>query len=477
MTTADSTIETQSSHQAPVRSELRQLLGLAMPTVAAKLSHMALGFTDFLFVSRLGTEATAAISPSTLLIYIFLCLGMGSVTSIQTYTAQSLGRREPHRAARYAWQALYMGLLFLLFTIPLVWLQESFWRWVNHPPAVQQMEIEYCSFAFWSMGLAVISVGLEGFFNGIQRPRVELLSILVAVVFNAVGNYALVFGNLGCPKMGVAGSAIATVMAWGIRSAMMFAVFLSKPMDEQYQTRRSWRFSFERMMEVLRLGGPIGIQWLLDVASWFVFLTLIMSKFGTAVMAAANTALQLMHLSFMPAVGLGVAVNTLVGHAIGEKRYDLAARHARSGLWVMMTYMIGAGVLYWLGGPWLMALISSDAEVIAAGAAILIWAAIFQAFDAMCINYIFALRGAGDTKWPSVIVVSQSWVTFIFGGYMVMKFAPGLGIHGPWMMCALYIILCGAALCWRWQRGAWQRIDIFAARRVTTTTEMEEAPV
>jgi len=461
MTQLDTTILAESGAGAPAKTELRQLLCLATPTVAAKVSHLALGFTDFVLVSRLGTEATAAISPSTLLVFIVLCFGMGAVTSVQTFAAQALGRREPRRAAPYVWQAIYIGFAFLLLTYPLILLQRGFWTWVGHPPAVQQMEIVYCDVAFWSMGLAIMAVGLEGFFNGIQRPGVELASILVAIVFNALADYALIFGKWGFPEMGIAGAAVATVLAWGIRAAMMLAIFLSKSIDERFQTRRHWRFNGSRLGELLRMGGPIGLQWFLDVGAWFVFLALMMAPFGTATMAAANIALQLMHLSFMPAVGLGVAVNSLVGHAIGARRHDLALRHASAGLSVMMAYMVGAAILYWLGRHWLMGLLSSDPQVIAAGAGILIWAAIFQVFDALGINYVFALRGAGDTKWPSILVIFHCWVTFILGGYLVMHFFPGMGIHGPWMMCTLYITLIGLSLAVRWRRGAWKKISLF----------------
>jgi MATE family multidrug resistance protein len=446
------------------RAELRQLLVLAGPTVGAKLSHMALGFTDFIFVSQLGTEATAAISPGTLFVFIVLCLGMGCVTSVQTFTAQAMGRREPQRAAPFVWQAIYAGLAFLLLTIPLNHVQRTFWTWVGHPTAVMEMEIAYCDVAMWSMGLAIMCVGLEGFFNGIQRPSVELVSILVAIAFNVVADYALIFGKLGCPEMGIAGAAVATVMAWGIRVILMLAIFLSPSVNAQFKTRHSWRWNAARMRDILSMGGPIGLQWFLDVASWFVFLTLMMARFGTATLAAANIALQLMHLSFMPAVGIGVAVNSLVGHAIGAKRLDQAIRHARAGLVTMMTYMVTAGLVYWLGRYPLMGLLSRDPSVIAAGAGILIWAAIFQAFDAMCINYIFALRGAGDTRWPSFLVIFHCWVTFILGGTLMMRLAPGLGIHGPWMMCTLYIILIGVSLRYRWRRGAWKKIELFTAK-------------
>lgn len=479
MSQLDSTVAVPLADEpAPsTRGELRKLLTLAAPTVGAKLSHMALGFTDFVFVSSMGTEATAAISPSTLGIFIVLCLGMGCVTSVQTFTAQAMGRREERRAAPYVWQAFYVGAAILVLTLPLLALLRPFWTWIGHPPAVREMEIAYCSVALWSVGLAIMSVGLEGFFNGIQRPAVELASILVAIVFNAIGDYALIFGKFGMPQMGIAGAAVATVIAWAIRVGMMLTIFLSKRIDEKFHTRSSWRFSLDRLKELLRMGGPIGIQWFLDVGSWFVFLALMMAPFGTATMAAANIALQLMHLSFMPAVGLGVAVNSLVGHAIGARRQDLAMRHARAGLSVMMAYMLGAAILYWFGRHWLMGLLSSDPQVIAAGAGILVWAAIFQVFDAMGINYIFALRGAGDTKWPSILVIFHCWVTFILGGYLVMRFFPGLGIHGPWMMCTLYIILIGVSLAVRWQRGAWKKINLFKEPAPTGSFTALEPPV
>jgi MATE family multidrug resistance protein len=261
--------------------------------------------------------------------------------------------------------------------------------------------------------------------------------------------------------MGIRGSAVATVIAWGIRLAMMLTVFLSQEFDRTFKTRRHWRLDIERLREVFAMGFPIGLQWFLDVGAWFVFLTIIMAKFGTVVMAASNIALQFMHLSFMPAIGIGIAVNSLVGHAIGARRQDLAVRHARIGLLVMMSYMLAIAAFYLLARRWFIGLLSSDAAVIAAGAGVLVWAAVFQAFDALGINYIFALRGAGDTKWPSIMVIFHCWVTFIGGAYLVMHFAPGLGLHGPWMMCTLYIMLLGLSLWRRWRRGEWKKIKLF----------------
>lgn len=467
----DTTHKIELSDAPSFKQELRLLLTLAIPTVGAKLSHMALGFTDFVFVSKMGTEATAAISPATIFCFIVLCMGMGCVSSIQTFAAQALGRREPHRAAAYVWQSFYVGFFFLLLTWPAIQMMRPFWTFVGHPENVREMEIAFCEIDLWSMGLAIICVGLESFFNGIQRPAVALWSVAVAIAFNALGDYVLIFGHWGFPAMGIKGSALATVLAWGVRIGIMLTAFLSLKYESTFHTRRNWRFNASKLWEILRMGGPIGVQWFLDVTSWFVFIGLIMAKLGTETLAAANIAIQLMHMSFMPAIGIGTAVASLVGHAIGAKKLALAQRHGRDGMVVTMIYMGAIGLIYWLGRYFLMGLLSSDSVVIEIGAGILLWAAVFQVFDAMGINYISALRGAGDTKWPMIYVIFYCWVVFIGGCLLAIRYAPGLGYHGPWMMCTLYIILLGLTLWVRWRRGEWQRIDLFKKKDEMAGTE------
>ena len=452
----------------PLRHEMRKLLILAAPIIAAMVSRMAMGFIDFVMVSRLGTEATAAISPSTILVFSVLCLGMGAATSIQTFAAQALGRRQPREAAAYAWQSIYMAIAFSLLSYPATQLAEPFWTLIGATPEVLALQVAYCKIAFWCIGFSIVTFGLEGFFNGIQKPSVTLVATLIGLVFNAVANYALIFGKFGFPVMGIQGAAYATVIAWGIRALLLFLVFVSQEFRRTYATHETWRISLDKLKGIFHVGGPTAVQWVLDIGAWFVFLSLLMKDFGTAAMAASNIALQYMHFSFMPALGIGLALNTLVGHAIGEGRPHLAFQRARACMIVNGLYMGLIGVIFFVARHELVALMSvdpatgtSDPEVIRLGAGALIWAAIFQVFDAAAITYMTALRGAGDTRWPAVVIVLNCWIVFIGGGYLVSRLIPEWGIHGPWMTCTLYIILYGWVLRWRFKRGAWRRINLF----------------
>ena len=448
----------------PLRDEVGRLLRLAWPTILVMVSRMAIGFTDFAFVSRLGTDATAAISPATILVFGVVCLGMGVSMSIQTYAAQSFGRKRFRDTSASAWQGFYVAAVFLLLTPLASWLADPFWRLVRHTPEVTEMRIAFCRIAFWCMAFSIICSSLDGFFNAVRRPSVGLMAILVAVAFNAVANYVLVFGKLGFPAMGIRGSAIATVCSWGIRAALLTIVFLSAEFKKAYATHETWRIDWSKFAAVVRLGGPIAFQWVLDIWSWWFFLTLLMGRFGTDTMAASNISFQLMYASFMPAIGLAIAVCTLIGHAIGEGKPDLVVRRARVGMLCAGLYMGAIGLVFWLARVPLMRMLSSDPEVVRLGASMLIWVAIFQVFDAAQIVYVNALRGAGDTRWPAVIVAAHCWIVFIGGGYLVARLRPEWGLNGPWLMCTLYIILLGLALWRRFAREGWRKIDLFGDR-------------
>ena len=444
-----------------LKTEIRGMARLALPIVGTTMSGMLLGFTDFLMVSQLGTEATAAISPCTMLLYSVLCLGLGMANSVQTYSAQSVGRRRPAEAAAYAWQAMYVGIVFAIVAYPVTRVIPFLWGAIGHEPAVQAMEIAYSEVVLWCMPLAIFCVGLEGFFNGIQRPKVAMVSVLAAVGFNAAANYALIFGKFGMPAMGIRGAAVATLVSWFVRLVMLGIVFLSVEFREKFATHTSWRMNMTRVRGIVRVGGPTGIQWMLDVGSWFVFLTVLIAGFGTTTLAASNIALQMMHVSFMAALGIGGAVTSLVGHAIGEGKLDLAVLRARAGLVLTMSYMAFIAIMFVTFGERLVGLLTSDSGVVAIGSHVLLWAAAFQIFDAMGITYVHALRGAGDTRWPSILVIICNWGVFITGGYLVSRYVPQLGYHGPWMMCTSYIILIGLALRWGFTRGAWRKIRLF----------------
>lgn len=453
------------------QNAVRVLLILALPMIGVTLSRMLMGFIDFAMVSQLGTAAQAAISPSTLLLFVIACLGMGMAQSVQTFVSQAEGRGEPQRGGAYVWQALYIAAAAAILSAPVAATVERWFpllgRFGHHPADVQEREIQFLRYGLWAIGPMIASASLECFYNGIRRPIIDLIAVIVSLLTLTLGNYIFIFGNLGAPALGIGGSGLATLLAWCVRVLVLLIPFLSESIHRRYRTRDSWRFRAPQFREIAGVGGPVALQWFVDIGAWFVFLEVLMPPFGAAAMAAGNIVIQFMHLSFMPSLGIGMALTTQVGNEIGAGRPDDAIFRVRVARRLVLGYMGLMALLFILAGGPMASLICFESDdalraaVIRAAAAMAVWAALFQVFDGLCIVYSFASRGAGDTRVPALLFFVCCWAIFVLGGYFTVRFAPQWNFHGPWSMAAAYIVVLGILLARRFHGEAWRGIRLF----------------
>lgn len=443
-----------------LRAEMGRLFKLALPNIGSNITRILMGFADFAMVSQLGTEAQAAISPATMSTWAVFCVGSGVAISITTFAAQSLGRGERREAAAYGWQAFYVAALFSLLIVPAQMLVVPFYRAVGHAPAVFAAEVSYTRLCLYGLGGTVLTFGLDGFFSGVQRPGVSLWAAIVGLITNIGLNYVLIFGHFGAPRMGVAGAALATAIGWWARAGLLAIVFLSPRFARDFGTRDVWRPSWRKISGMLHVGGPTSATWVLDVAAWAFFMTALVGQFGTSALAASNIGVQYTYVAFMPAVGIGMALTSLVGHAIGAGRPEWAVLRTRAAMYMIAAYMGAIGLVFWLARVPLVRLFNDNPEVLALGGSVMIWCAAFQLFDAMSITFSSALRGAGDTRVPGLYILAYSWGVFVGGGWCIARLAPQLNLNGPWCMATTYIMLIGLTLWWRFHRGAWRKIRL-----------------
>ncbi|MBI5866363.1 MAG: MATE family efflux transporter, partial [Planctomycetes bacterium] len=435
------------------------------------LSRMLVGFIDFVMVSKLGTAAQAAISPCTMLLFVIACVGMGMAQAVQTFVSQADGRGEPERGGAYVWQTLYLALAAGILSAPIALYAGSWFPWfgrlAGHPADVQAMEASFLTWGLFSIGPMTACAGLESFYNGIKRPMIPLVGVIASLVTIAIGNYALIFGHFGFPAMGIAGSGLATLLAWCVRLAVLAIPLGSRSIDERYRIHADMRPDLAKLRDLVSVGGPISFQWLVDIGSWFVFLEIMMPPFGKVEMAAAAISIQFMHLSFMPALGLGIALTTQVGNAVGAERPDEAEMRVKVARRLICIYMSMMAMVFAFAGRYIAPLLSFDtdeairADVISAAARVLLWIALFQFSDALCIVYSFAARGAGDMRVPALMFAVCCWAIFVAGGIAMTRLLPEWGVNGPWLMCSLYIIVLSVLLWRRFHSRAWVKIKLF----------------
>lgn len=459
------------SHEAPqlhddrsrAGRQLLAMLAMSVPIVINNVSRTIMGFVDFAMVSQLGTTAQAAITPAVLLMYCVLGIGMGTAIAVNTFSSQSLGRGRAHDAAGYAWQGVILGALFGLMTLPLVAAAPWGIRLFGHAADVQALETRYMKWALLSAGPSMIAYALTQFFIGVHRPWIGCTATISANLFNILANWLLIFGHWGFPRLGISGAALGTVCATSLQCLVLLGFYWSPPFRRAFATHQSLGWSWAKASGVLRVGLPTGAHFGLDILSWTVFVGLVVGRrFGTEQLAATNIIFQYLHLSFMPAVGIGVALCAMTGKAIGRRDLDLAIRQTYTATAICMSYMGLCGLVFFLARVPLVELFNSEPAVVAIGAKLFICAAVFQIFDGLGIAAMNALRGAGDTFWPSVYNAVLIWSILIGGGLAVGRLWPNGGALGPWIMATTYIILIGLTFWGRFARGSWRKIDIFA---------------
>jgi MATE family multidrug resistance protein len=371
----------QQGH-AVEETSLKYMLKLAGPMIITTISFTIMQFVDRLMVSRLGTEALAAILPAGFISFIPASFVVGVYASIATFVSQSLGRGETKDCSSYCWQAIYMGLAYSAVVLAIMWPAAP---WVfgllGHEPEVVGMEVIYLRIMLYANAVGVFVWASNQFFMGIHRPIIMMYAALVGQVVNVAANYILIFGKLGFPAMGIAGAGWGTFVGIAVGAGIRMAMFLGGDVNRDFQSRRTTKFDSGKVGDLLKVGLPAGVELMLNVAFWGAILFWLVGKFGKEALAATSAVLSCTHVSIMPVVGLKIALSAAVGKSIGGDRKDVAVKQTGVCLRVALIYMGLVGLCFFIFREALMGVWSSDDKVIGIGVDILICAAIYQVFQ------------------------------------------------------------------------------------------------
>jgi MATE family multidrug resistance protein len=331
------------------------------------------------------------------------------------------------------------------------------YAWIGPSQALQESALAY-SYARLPGGLSVVvNITLASFFRGLGDTRTPLRAALVGIAVNIPVAYALIFGELGMPALGVAGAGIAVSAGSFTMSVVLLSSLLRREMRERYHTSpcRAQRTEIRRF---LRTSAPIGGQWLLDMASFALF-TSVVARMGDASMAASQAMLQLLSLSFMQAIAISIAAGALVGRYLGAGDLEAATRSFRSAQLLGLAVAAIVAVLFVAAPHALIGIFSSDPAVIALARPLLALGAFFQVVDAVGIIASGALRGAGDTRWPFVVQAAMAWLLRLPAVYVAAIVLEG-GVFGAWAGELVYLLALTAAFVLRFQAGHWRTMRI-----------------
>ena len=329
--------------------DYRAVAMLALPLMLNSSLQAVISLTDTWFVGHISTTAMAGMAAVYWVVLLFLMLVGGVGLAVQTFVAQAEGSRRRMRASHATWVALTASALTLPFFALLAWSGPLLFAPFGLPTDVSEQAM-----AFWQPRMLGAPVGVAlwavlGFFNGISRPRIAVMTTGLVATINAALNWLFIFKLDG----GIAGSAWATNVSMVCGLAFALWVFLGAELRAKYKSHLTWRPDLGSLARQYRLGLPMGAMYAADLFGMALF-QLMQVRLSSVDGAATQIIMMLTSMSYMPGIGIALAGTTLVGQSIGAGDHAWARRLGNAIIVLTVAFMGTLGVLVALAGPWLL---------------------------------------------------------------------------------------------------------------------------
>ena len=430
-------------------AEARATAKLAFPLIVTQLAQMAIMTTDIIMLGRLSSEALAAATLGNTVFFFTWLFGFGPASAVAPMIAHILGANPGDRAqVRHItrmglWSVLIMSaplITVLLFTHQILLA-------LDQKPVLAAMAGQFTTALCLGLPASLGYQVLRNFATALNRATAPLIVMAMAIVFNALGDYALIFGHFGFPKLGIVGSGTASALSYTFTFLAMLAVIYWTPGLAKYRIlRRFWRPVWHQLAEVFRLGMPIGMTTIFE-AMMFNAATLTMGTFGMASLAAHQIAVNVPSITFMVPLGIGMAATVRVGLAAGAGDGHAVRRAGYTAIAMGAGFMIVTSTILWLFPDQIASLYLPHTKandiVIRLAITFLHVAAVFQIVDGLQVVASLSLRGLKDARAPMWIAGGSYWLA---GAPMCALLAFGAGMKGLGIWYGLAFGLTVAAI-------------------------------
>ena len=431
--------------------EVWPTLRLALPLVMAEIGWMSMGVVDTIMVGRLPNSAVAigATGLGQSLYNSVAIFGAGLLLGLDTFVAQAHGR-DDIRDARHS---LVNGFFLSLVLTPILMVLMSFWPALMCRFGVSSELVEpmrpFLSALNWGTLPLLCYFALRRYLQAVHVVIPIMVALISANIVNFVGDWALIYGHLGFPAMGITGSGWSTCFARIYMAGLMFAT-IAWVESERGLAEWTAKISIDlnRMWQLLCLGAPAATQILLEIGA-FSGATALCAKLGPVQLSGHEIALNCAAFTFMVPLGISSAAAVRVGYQVGKGHPAKAHLAGWSAIVLGAGFMAAMAVVFVTLPKTIAHLFSPDPVVIAVGARLLLVAAAFQLFDGVQAVTTGALRGSGDTRTPMFANLVAYWLIGLpVGALLCFRF--GRSALGIWIGLCVGLVMIGSALLWTW---------------------------
>jgi putative MATE family efflux protein len=447
----------------------KRVVAMSWPAVIEGLLQTAIGIVDTLLVAKVSEEALAGVGTAIQLMFIMVVVMSAISVGASVLVSQSIGGGDRARASLLAKQAIILGMV---IAVPLAIVGVA-----TAGPAVRLFGVEPDVAAigtdYWRITAATAPAMtgmflISGVLRGAGDTKTPMRATALANVTNAVLAYLLIFGHLGFPELGPAGSAWGAAAGRAVGVALMLFVLLRPKNPVTIRGPHGWRPSWTTSRSIFGIGVPAAVEQLSFSLS-FAVLTAIIAVLGTDALAAQRITFNALSLAFLPGIGVAMAASALVGQSVGARDPRAGGITTRVASQYAAVWMGAIGVVFFvLAGP-IVRLYSNDPDVVRIGTDALRALAISQPLWGLEIVYGGALRGTGNSRFPMIVSMLWSWSAVILA-YVTVSVLD-FGLASVWLIFAVTAPITVAAFRLRIGR------DEHLGRHVGRVTELEPEPL
>ncbi len=436
----------------------------AVPLIISAGSISIMNFTDRMFLMWYSPTAMTASMQGGMLFWSLVSLPMAAAGYTNAFVSQYYGSGNNQRIGPVVWQGIGLGLALMPFFLLLEPFCHYIYAFFGHDQDLITLEKSYFRIATWGSGAVIASEAAASFFYGRGKMHVVMNVNIFFLFVNVVLDYCWIFGYAGFPRWGLEGAAIATTLAqWGRLIMLVALMFWADAEEHRFRVRSGIRFDFPLLGRLLYFGGASGIQVFADTASFTLFIMLI-GGLGLAASNATTIAFTMNSFTFLPLVGTGIAVTTMVGNQLGHNRADLAARATITAIVIGLAYSLVFGLAFLIFPHTLLKGFAaftnqeefSQIETITTH--LLQFVALYILLDGVTIILASAIKGAGDTWFVFKITVLLAPLSPLLG-WVGIHFL-GFGLYWCWIVLTTVVWVFGVVFAWRFFEGKWKKMRV-----------------
>lgn len=445
-----------------------EVVSLAVPMIISSGSIALMQLTDRIFMTWLDPTAMGATFSAGNFLWFFAAFPFFVAGYCNAFVAQYNGSRQYDKIAPIVWQGVFLGMAVMPVYLALSPWYESCFTLFRHSPELARLESIYLYYSVWGLAPMVASEALAAFFCGRKKMTTVMYVNIVFVIVNILLDYSLIFGVRGWFAWGLAGAAIATTVSQWLRCITFFIlVFREDSKTGLFHFFANMRFNWNAASRLLSFGGMSGIQSTAEILAFTSFIMLV-GMIGDAENAATAIAFTMNSLTFLPVVGAGIAVISLVGNRLGENQNDLARRCVMTAATLAIGFTgIFVVLFFFCPDLFLFAYAWQDPEkfepIRDLAVVMLRYVALYLFFDTINIIFCSAMKGAGDMRFVMIVTLVMAPLLSLPTWYGLSRY--GLGIHWPWTVATLWTFILAVIYSTRFFSGRWMKMRLFSQKK------------